>query len=46
MIFGESITFNKSKDLRVDSDDEELLVFEEEVIREEEESNHEYEGPN
>lgn len=41
VIFDENIAFKKSKDLPVDSDDEELPIFEEEGIREEEESNHE-----
>jgi len=45
VIFDESISFKKSKDLPMDSNDEELLVFEEEVTRGEEESNHEDEGP-
>eukprot|EP00253_Pinus_taeda_P002874 PITA_02874 len=45
VIFDESIAFKKSKELPLDSDDEELPVFEEEVTREEEETNHENEGP-
>ena len=45
VIFDESITLKKSKELPMDSDDEELPVFEEEVNREEEESYHEDEGP-
>ena len=45
VIFDESVAFKKSKELPMDSDDEELPVFEEEVNREEEESHHEDEGP-
>jgi len=45
VIFDESIAFKKSKDLPMDSDDEELTIFKEEVTREEEESNYEDEGP-
>jgi len=43
VIFDESITFKKSKELAMDSVDEELPAFEE-VSWEEEESNHEDEG--
>ena len=45
VIFDESITFNKSKELPMDSDDEEFPVFEEEVNMEEEEYHHEDDGP-
>ena len=47
VIFDESIAFNfkKSKELSVDSDDEELPIFEEEVDQGKEESHHEEEGP-
>lgn len=33
-IFGKSIQFKKSKELSIDSDDEELPIFEEEVDKE------------
>jgi len=46
VIFVESIAFKKSKDLPMDSDDEELPIFEEKGTREEEYSKHEDEGPN
>ena len=36
MIFDESIAFKKSKDLPMDSHDEELSIFEEEGTKEEE----------
>ena len=45
VIFDESIAFKKSKELSIDSDDEELPVFEEEVDKGEEESHHEEVGP-
>eukprot|EP00253_Pinus_taeda_P032228 PITA_32228 len=43
VIFDESITFKKSKELSIDFDDEELLVFEEAIDKGEEESYHEEE---
>jgi len=46
VIFDESIAFKKSKELSIDSDDEELPIFEEEVDKEGEESHHEEEGLN
>ena len=45
VIFDESITFKKTKELFIDFDDEELPVFEEEVDKEGEGSHHEEEGP-
>jgi len=44
VIFDKNIAFKKSKDLLMESIDEEVPVFEE-VTREEEESNHGDEGP-
>jgi len=44
VIFDESLAFKKSKEVSIDSDDEELPVFEEEVDKGEEEPHHE-EGP-
>jgi len=44
VIFDESIAFNKSKELSIDSDDKELPMFEEEVDKEEG-SHHDEEGP-
>lgn len=45
VIFDGSITFKKSKELSIDSDDKEIPIFEEEVDKEGEGSHHEEEGP-
>lgn len=45
VISDESIGFRKSKELSIDSNDEEILIFEEEVGQGKEESHHEEERP-
>ena len=45
VIFDESIAFKRSKELSIDSDDDESSIVEEEVDLEKEESHHVEEGP-